>query len=268
MISWSVGTTYSLKAPTNMSPVVLITGASRGLGAAIAQMFLDLSYNVVLVARTAGPLEAFAAKYPSQVAYLAGDISLDSVNVAAVNLAIEKFGKLDACVYNAAILDPITAVGKADANAWRKLYDINFFALVASLGVAVKYLKESKGSVVFISSGATHHYFYGWGAYGSSKAATDHLAATLAAEEPDIKTFSLDPGVMDTAMQIAIRDKHGAEMTPTEHDRFLKLKSENTLSPPELPGGVVVNMIVKGWSAELNGKALRFDSEELKEYAP
>ncbi|KAK9318091.1 hypothetical protein V1524DRAFT_161969 [Lipomyces starkeyi] len=251
-----------------MAPVIIVTGASRGLGAAIARQLLSppITANVVLVARTESGLKSFADEFPNQVAYLTGDLSTDKVNEDAIKLAISKFGKLDGIIFNAAILDPIAKISKADIAEWKKLYDVNFFSLIVALKEAIPYLQETKGKVVFISSGAAHHYFYGWGAYGSSKAATDHLAATLAAEEPDIFSISLDPGVMDTDMQIDLRDKHGSEMSPSEHERFLKLKSEGGLSPPEVPGNVAVNLVLNGGPA-VNGKALRFTAPELAEYA-
>ncbi|KAK9468926.1 hypothetical protein V1512DRAFT_258240 [Lipomyces arxii] len=249
------------------APVILVTGASRGLGACMARQLLSapISAKVVLVARGEAGLKQISDEFPGQVEYLAGDLASDEVNESAVKLAIEKFGKLDGIIFNAAVLDPIAKVGKADMAAWRKLYDINFFSLVATMKIALPYLKKTKGKVVFISSGAAHHYFYGWGAYGSSKAATDHLAATLAAEEPDISSVSLDPGVMDTEMQVALREKHGSEMAAQEHDRFLKLKSEGGLSPPEVPGNVAVNLVLKA-RPEVNGKAYRFDSPEFAAY--
>ncbi|KAK7207960.1 hypothetical protein BZA70DRAFT_235235 [Myxozyma melibiosi] len=239
-------------------PVVIVTGASRGMGAAMARKLLSapISAKVVLVARTEEPLKAFATEFPDQVAYISGDLSKDEINIAAVKLAIDKFGALDGIVFNAAVLDPIAAVAKADAAEWKKLYDINFFSMLPALKEAIPHLKASKGKVIFISSGAAHHYFYGWGAYGSSKAATDHLAATLAAEEPDIFTFSLDPGVMDTNMQVALREAHGPEMKPSEHERFLNLKTDNALSPPSLPGGVAINLLMKA-PMDLSGKTLR-----------
>ncbi|KAK9459224.1 uncharacterized protein V1516DRAFT_642920 [Lipomyces oligophaga] len=250
-----------------MAPTIVVTGASRGLGAAMVRKLLTspISANVVAIARTEAPLKALCDEFPGQVAYLTGDVSRDELNSEAIKLAVSKFGGIDGIIFNAAILDPIDPLVKADATAWRKLYDINFFSMLPALKEAIPHLKESKGKVVFISSGATHHYFYGWGAYGSSKAATDHLSATLAAEEPEIFSFSLDPGVMDTSMQVHIRDTGSSGMSSSEHDRFLKLKSESQLSPPEVPGGVAVNLVLDG-PMNLSGKALRFTDEQLAKY--
>ncbi|KAK9456684.1 hypothetical protein V1511DRAFT_495010 [Dipodascopsis uninucleata] len=248
-----------------MAPVIIVTGASRGMGAAMAKMLLSRSANLVLVARTEEGLKQLAAEYPGQVEYVTGDVSTEEVNKAAVSTAVEKFGSLDGIIFNAAILDPIATVAKANADLWRKLFDINYFSLVLALKEAIPHLRKSKGRVVFISSGASHHYFYGWGAYGGSKAATDHLCATLAGEEPEITAFSLDPGVMDTDMQKALRETHGSEMKTTEHERFLNLKADGDLSPPEKPGNVAVNLVLKA-DPELSGKTMRFNAAELAPY--
>ncbi|KAK9470793.1 uncharacterized protein V1510DRAFT_422179 [Dipodascopsis tothii] len=248
------------------TPVILLTGGSRGLGAAMARKLLaePIKAKVVLIARTEPGMKALQAEYPGQVEYVIGDVGKDEVNEAAVKLAVDKFGSLTGAIFNAAILDPIAPVAKADVSAWKNLFDINYFSLIAGLKAAIPYLRESKGKVVFISSGAAHHYFYGWGAYGASKAATDHLAATLAVEEADIVPFSLDPGVMDTDMQGFIRS-HGEGMVSHEHDRFLKLKSEGGLSPPEDPGSVAVNLVL-GCPKELAGKAIKFNDPALAAY--
>ncbi|KAK9478869.1 hypothetical protein V1514DRAFT_329997 [Lipomyces japonicus] len=250
-----------------MAPVIIVTGASRGLGASIAKKLLSAphSANLVLVARTASSLEVLKAEYPGQVEIVTGDVADEQTNKNIVRAAVEKFGRVDGIIFNAAILEPISVVAKSSIVEWKKLYDTNFFSLISTFTEAAPYLRESKGKIVFISSGATRHYYSGWGAYGSSKAATEHLSATIAAEEPEIISFALDPGVMDTDMQIALREKHGAEMKKSEHDRFIKLKSDHALSPPELPGGVAVNLVLHA-TKDLSGLAYKFNAAELAGY--
>lgn len=100
---------------------------------------------------------------------------------------------------------------------------------------ALPALRESNGRIVMISSGAAVHSYSTWGAYGASKAAINHLAMTLAAEEPGVTTLSIRPGVVDTGMQQDIREKHHKVMDENDRKKFLELKQEGKLLRPEQP---------------------------------
>ena len=105
------------------------------------------------------------------------------------------------------------------------------------------------------SSGASSNTYSTWGAYGSSKAALNHLAGTLATEEPDITVVSVRPGVVDTDMQVEVRGNH-AVMDGKDAEKFKSLHEEGKLLKPEQPGNVMARLAV-GAEKELSGKFLR-----------
>jgi len=104
---------------------------------------------------------------------------------------------------------------------------------------ALPSLRESKGRIVIVSSGAAINAYSTWGSYGSSKAAVNHLVATLANEEQTVTAISIRPGVVDTEMQQDIREKHHSVMDEEDRKKFLELKAEGKLLRPEQPGNVI-----------------------------
>ncbi|EHK99095.1 putative Uncharacterized oxidoreductase [Glarea lozoyensis 74030] len=180
--------------------VILLTGASRGIGLAIAQFLLKASHKLVLVARSEEPLQKLKAEYPGQVEYLAADLN-DFLN------------------------------GHCTAEEWKTLYDTNVFSAVAFVQAALPSLRKTKGRIIFTSSGAAVGAYSTWGAYGSSKAALHHLTMTLNVEEPDITSISVRPGVVDTDMQKVVRG-HSTVMDAKDAEKFKTLhESESALGP-------------------------------------
>jgi NAD(P)-dependent dehydrogenase (short-subunit alcohol dehydrogenase family) len=121
---------------------------------------------------------------------------------------------------------------------------------------AIPSLRSSKGRIVLVSSGAATGAYSTWGAYGSSKAAMNHLALTLNVEEPLITSISIRPGTVDTAMQKTIREEHNSKMDQKDVEKFAKLHSEKILLRPEQPGHVMAKLVLKA-PHELSGKFLR-----------
>lgn len=109
------------------------------------------------------------------------------------------------------------------------------------------------------------NYQPAWGAYGSSKAALNHIIQTLAVEEPSIFSVSIAPGVVDTGMQNNIRDNHGQAMGDS-HSKFVDLYETGGLLKPEVPGAVIANLVLEA-KGDFNGKYLRYNDEKLKAYA-
>ncbi|KAL1589351.1 hypothetical protein WHR41_01945 [Cladosporium halotolerans] len=248
-----------------MSKTIILTGASRGIGLAIAQFLLKRSHNLVLVARSEQPLRDLESQYKDQVAVLTGDLSDFSLGDKAVALAEKRFQKLDGLIVNHGVLDPVKRVANSLADEWRSAFDVNFFSAVALSQAALPSLRKTKGCILFTSSGAASNAYPTWGAYGASKAAMNHLAMTLAAEEKDITSISIRPGVVDTEMQRDIREKHNKAMDEQDAARFAELKATGGLLKPEQPGHVMAKLVIEV-PKELSGKFLSWNSEELKAF--
>ncbi|GAB7364593.1 hypothetical protein MBLNU230_g5399t1 [Neophaeotheca triangularis] len=242
--------------------VIILTGASRGIGLAIAHYLLKANHKVVVLARSEGPLKELETKYPGQVGVLSGDLADFSLGKKAVELAREKFDRVDGLIVNHGVLDPVQRVAESSAEAWRKAFDVNFFSAVAMTEAALPALRKTKGAIIFTSSGAASNAYAGWGAYGASKAAMNHLAMSLGNEEKDVTTVSVRPGVVDTEMQMDIREKHSTAMDEKDAAKFAELKQTGGLLKPEQPGHVMAKLVLHAPKV-LSGKFLSWNADEL-----
>ncbi|KAI5969504.1 hypothetical protein CANMA_001572 [Candida margitis] len=251
-----------------MIHVSIVTGASRGIGKAIVDSILQTpGAKVVAIARSQTTLQSLKDKYgKDSFDFVAGDVTDENTAQKAIDVALTQFGQIDSIVANAGVLDPVGAINNTSIDDWKKLYDVNLFSIVQLIQLSLSELKRTKGNVVAVSSGAATKVYSGWYAYGSSKAALNHLIASLAAEEPSIQAISVAPGVVDTEMQQDIREKFGSNMSKEGLQRFIDLHEKKQLVPPEEPGRVYANLALKGWPSELNGQFLRYNDEKLVKY--
>lgn len=247
--------------------VVIITGASRGIGSAISTHLLTHHHKTVLISRSHAPLDQFHYQFPDQVEVLAGDISDSKTKIAerAVEIALERWGRIDGVVVNHGTLDPVKKVADSSVEEWREAFGVNVFGGLALIQAALPHLRATHGRIVFTSSGASVTAYQGWGAYGASKAVLNHLALTLAVEEPDVTTISIRPGVVDTEMQREIRDVHVGAMSAKDGEKFAGLKSGGKLLRPEQPGHVIARLVVAG-GKELSGKFVNWDDGSLEAF--
>jgi NAD(P)-dependent dehydrogenase (short-subunit alcohol dehydrogenase family) len=180
--------------------VALISGASRGLGRALAQALADRGWQLVVDARDTSDL---AVALPSAVV-VEGDVT-DPVHRESLAAAVNALGRLDLLVNNASDLGPSPLPPLADypLDALRHVYETDVVAPLALVQHVLAQLRESGGTVVNVSSDAAVEAYPGWGGYGPAKAALDHLSAVLAEEEPGIRVFAVDPGDMRTQMHQA-----------------------------------------------------------------
>ncbi|KAK4242008.1 hypothetical protein C8A03DRAFT_29749 [Achaetomium macrosporum] len=246
------------------SKVIIVTGASRGIGLAVTKCLLASSHKVVLISRSVQQLEELKQHYPSQVAYLAADMTVADTAWRATELAILTFGRIDGVVVNHGVLSPMTRIENASVEEWKKLYDANFFSALALVKETIRHLRTSKGRIIFVSSGAATSAYTAWGAYGSSKAALTSLAQHVAVEEPDITVVAISPGRVDTDMQKELREK-GTEMSKKDYDSFKSAFEEGRLVKPEQSGGVIAKLSVNA-KPELSGKYFKWDAAELADY--
>jgi NAD(P)-dependent dehydrogenase (short-subunit alcohol dehydrogenase family) len=184
-------------------PVALITGASQGLGRALAEALSARGWRLVIDARHADRLDAAAAavRASSEVVPVAGDVA-DPVHRAELVAAVERFGRLDVLVNNASTLgaSPLPPLDSIDLDALRTTYEVNVVAPLALIQALLPLLAASKGTIINVTSDAAVEAYEGWGGYGSSKAALEHLSAILAAEHPELRVRWVDPGDMRTEM--------------------------------------------------------------------
>ncbi|CAK7895903.1 benzil reductase ((S)-benzoin forming) Irc24p [[Candida] anglica] len=251
-----------------MAQVFILTGASKGIGAAIAEYILsaNTTTKLVAVARSSTQLDALIEKYGSdRVIAIVGDVSDESTSQRAVLGAVEKWGRVDSIIANAGVLDPVGPVSKSDVTSWKKLFDINLFAVVDLIAKSLPELRKSHGRIIAVSSGASTKSYDGWSAYGASKAALNHLIQSVAEEEKGVvSAISIAPGVVDTDMQVDIRQKFGANMKPEALKRFTDLHSKGELLPASVPAAVYGKLALNGWDSELNGKYWRYNDEVFK----
>ncbi|KAB8295984.1 hypothetical protein EYC80_008801 [Monilinia laxa] len=251
------------------SRTIILTGASRGIGFAIAQKLLREKHNVVLVARTAGPMEELKKQYPEQVEVVVGDLSDFKIGPQAVDTTIKRFSKLDGLIVNHGTLSPVKRIADSTPEEWRTLFDINFFSALAFITPSIPHLRKTQGTILLTSSGAAVSSYSTWGPYGSSKAALNHLAQTLSVEEPLITSLAIRPGVVDTEMQREIRGHStSGVMDKKDAEKFLGLHEGGKLLKPEQPGSVLAGLAIDEnlKEGELSGRFLSWDDKMLEKY--
>jgi len=180
-------------------PIAVVTGASRGLGLALAQELARQGWQLVLDARNDEALHAGTGGLTGAVAR-AGDVTSSEHRRTLASLAAD-LGGADLLVNNASTLgpSPMPALADLSLDQLANIYQTNVFAPLALTRLLLPQLAGA-GTVVNISSDAAVNAYEGWGGYGSSKAALDQLTAILAAENPALKVYSFDPGDMRTQM--------------------------------------------------------------------
>jgi NAD(P)-dependent dehydrogenase (short-subunit alcohol dehydrogenase family) len=184
--------------------VALITGGSRGFGLALARALGERGWRLVLDARGASELEAAAAELAgtTEVVAVSGDVA-DHAHRQAVVEAARRLGGLDLLVNNASLLGPSPqpTLDRYPLDALTQVYATNVVAPLGLVQLALPLLRSSRGRVLNVTSDAAVEGYEGWGGYGSSKAALEQLSNVLAAEEPGVRVWWLDPGDMRTRMQ-------------------------------------------------------------------
>lgn len=190
----------SVKGMTNRT--ALITGASHGLGRALAAALAEGGWRLIVTARGADDLDAAARRFGGQqVTALPGDVA-DSWHRTALLDAAERAGGLDLLVNNASTLGrtPLTPLADYPISDLEAAFRVNTLAPLSLIQGVLPALRERRGAILNISSDAAVEAYQTWGGYGATKAALDQLSSVLAVEEPDVAVWSVDPGEMRTRM--------------------------------------------------------------------
>jgi len=185
----------------------LVTGASRGIGAAAARRLAAAGANVVLVARTADDINRIAASIGDKAIAVSCDVSVASEVQAAVDADVKRFGSLDVLVNNAGVIDPVARIEDADPAAWSHVVDINLKGPFYVVNAALPHLKKQGGVIINISSGAASGALEGWSHYCATKAGLLSLTRCLHKEcaNEGVRTVGLSPGTVATDMQKVIK---------------------------------------------------------------
>lgn len=235
------------------APVVLVTGASRGIGAGAARALAARGARLALCARSGQDLEALAAELSTPVLVQALDLADLEATRAFARRVLDHFGRLDGLVNNAARVGPVGPTAEVDLDSWRRSVDLNLMAPLVLARETLPALRASRGRLVQVSTGAATQPLPHFGAYCATKAALTHLARVLAVEEPEVVSLCFSPGVVDTGMQGEIRG--AADRIPEPYRSFfLDLPRRGMLTRPETAGQVLAWLALEApreWSGQV-----------------
>jgi NAD(P)-dependent dehydrogenase (short-subunit alcohol dehydrogenase family) len=213
---------------------VLITGASRGIGAATARAFVADGANVALLARSRDAVSDLAGDLGASAVAIPCDVSRYWEIAAAVDTVLATFGRIDVLVNNAGVIAPMAPFGHEDPDAWARTQEINVNGVYFGMrAVWAAMVAAGGGTILTVSSGAAWRPLEGWSAYCASKAAAAMLtrSADLEGRAQGIRAIGLSPGTVDTDMQADIRDSGvGA---------YARLKRSDHI-PPDWPARALV----------------------------
>jgi len=233
-----------------MKKTLILTGASRGIGRALAMALAQAGYNLVLNARSEAPLQAVLEEVRSLgVAGKAvvGNAAKSEVARALVTQA-EALGGFFGYIHNAGVLHPGPLVFELAEPLFMEVLEANLLAGYQLARFAYPLLRQQgEGVVVYVGSGAAESNLPGLGAYAVAKAAEEHLARQLAAEVPEVACFIYRPGVVETDMQRQAREAQGSA-APVLHQVFRGYKEGGLLLSPEQAAQALVRLLPRARS--------------------
>lgn len=212
----------------------VITGASRGIGASLAETFALQGLSLGLCARSAPALAA-----SDQVVAARIDVTDEKAVEGFASEVVARFDRIDLWVNNAGVLDPIAPVREVPVADFRAHIDINLTGVFLGSRTFVRHLRQrgGEGVLINVSSGAAWRPYEGWATYCAAKAGVERFTEVIAAEEATsgLRAYAVAPGVVDTAMQELIRGST-SERFP-EVERFRGLQRDESFNTPEFVAG-------------------------------
>ncbi|KZW01571.1 NAD(P)-binding protein [Exidia glandulosa HHB12029] len=220
-----------------MSPTVLITGASRGMGLATAEQLLQDGATVIAVQRSVtDDLKVLEKKFPGKLQIVKGDSTKES-DIAATLSATPS---LDVVILNAGVSLPLGRLSQIDIQDVRNTYEINVFSVIKFIQAALPKLRASKGRAILVSSAAGEFGIQGLGSYSSSKAALNQVSRTFAAEEPDVTVIAIHSGAVNTGMSEA-----NAKEAPKHMDAATVALLTDNLIEPEVSASALSKLALR-----------------------
>ncbi|MEV0088766.1 SDR family oxidoreductase [Saccharopolyspora sp. NPDC003752] len=198
-------------------PIALVTGASRGIGAAVARSLSD-THDLLLGGRDANALQELVDELPGAKSW-----PVELTDHDAVATAVADIERLDVVVHSAGLVE-LASVAEASSDSWRRTFELNLFAVTELTRLLLPALRAVKGHVVLVNSGAGLSAKPNWGSYAASKFALRAFADVLRAEEAGhgVRVTSVFPGRTATDMQRTVRDQEGGAFEP---DHYLRPES-------------------------------------------
>jgi NADP-dependent 3-hydroxy acid dehydrogenase YdfG len=193
----------------------MITGATGGIGGALAELLHDAGHDLILTGRSAGRLDETAARLS------AASVVVDLARPGEIEAALGDVAALDGLVHSAGVVE-LGDVADASVDGWIEQLTVNVAAPAELTRVLLPALRAAHGHVVFVNSGSGLRARPGWGGYAASKHALRALADSLRAEEPDIRVTSVFPGRTASDMQRRVREQENGEYDP---DAYLSARS-------------------------------------------
>lgn len=236
---------------------IMITGASRGIGAAAAREFAAAGANVVLVARSEDAVADLAGEIGPSALAVPCDVSRYWEVDAAVQAALKTFGRLDVLINNAGVIEPISPLLDSDPESWGHSVDINLKGVYNGMRAAMPVMIDAGGGTILsVSSGAAHGPVEGWSHYCAAKAGAAMLTRCVdkEARAQGIRALGLSPGTVATQMQ---REIKASGINPVS-----KLDWSDHI-PPEWPAKALLWMCSAEADAHL-GEELSLRDEDLR----
>jgi 3-oxoacyl-[acyl-carrier protein] reductase len=240
--------------------VIIVTGASRGIGAAAAGALAREGAIVVLTARN-GDLTAGVARAIVEAGGKASASSCDVSDYAAVEALVadteSRFGRIDALINNAGVIEPIASIAASDPAVWARNIEINLTGAYHPIrAVLPRMIAAGGGTIVNVSSGAGMRPLEGWSAYCTGKAGLAMLTRAIMLEnhQHGIRVFGFQPGTTDTDMQVTIRAS-GVNVVS-------KIPREN-LTPVAHPAAAIVYLCTSA-ADDLNGQEFSLGNEAFR----
>ena len=204
--------------------VAIVTGASQGLGRAVATELANAGVSLVIDARRPEPLADAERELATrtQVVAIPGDVADGAHIHALVEAAQRRFGRIDLVINNASTIgrSPLPQLDSISPNVLERIYTTNVFAPLHLIQHALPIMRRTGGTIVNVTSDAAVAAYDGWGGYGSSKAALEAMSRILAVElqGSNVRVLVVDPGDMDTALHAsAVPDADRSELADPKH---------------------------------------------------